>query len=138
MEIQMHWKGGLKFTGTSIWGHEIVIDSSKKSGGNEEGYQPMELMIFGLAACTGIDIVRISDKMRLELTDLDVKVKITQAEEPPREVTAAHIEYVVTGKDIKPSKIEKAIDLSVNKYCTVGATMRGITEITHSYTIKEV
>lgn len=137
MEIAVDWQTGLKFEGRTNWGHTISTDASKKAGGNEDGYQPAELMLFALAGCTGIDIINIGKKMRLDITGLNIKIVADQAEKPPREFIHAHISYTVTGKDIDPKKLERVIDLGMNKYCTVAATMRGVAEISHDYTIIE-
>lgn len=137
MEISMEWKGGMKFSGVSQFGHPIETDVSLQSGGDESGYRPIELLLFGLAGCTGFDIVSIGQKMRLNITGLKINIKAEQREEPPKAISKAHIEYVVSGKDIDPKKLEHAIELSEEKYCSVGATLRGITKITHSCVIKE-
>jgi len=134
---RMTWEGGMKFKGRSRWGHEIVTDGSKKSGGNEEGYQPLELLMFGLAGCTGIDIVHIGSKMRLEITGVGVDVKAEQREEYPRAFTRAHIDYTIKGKNLDREKVERVISLSEEKYCSASATLAGVTKITHSFTIEE-
>jgi putative redox protein len=133
----MDWKGGLKFTGTTLFGHELSTDGSKKAGGSEEGYQPLELLLFALAGCTGIDVVLIAKEMKQEITDLAVNIEAQQKEEHPRFVTKAHIEYLFTGKNLKREMLERAVSLSEEKYCSVGTTLSGVTKITHSIEIKE-
>jgi putative redox protein len=133
----MDWKGGMKFTGTSRFGHELSTDGSKKVGGGEDGYQPLELLMFGLAGCSGIDVVLIADKMKQKITDLSISIEAEQKEEHPRFITKAHIEYVFTGQDLKPEMLERAIQLSEEKYCSVGTTISGVTKITHSIKIIE-
>ena len=137
MKIRMDWKGGMKFTGTSRFGHEISTDGSKKVGGSEEGFQPLELLLFGLAGCTGIDVVLIAEKMKQEITDLSVNIEAEQNEEHPKFITKAHIEYVFTGKNLKPEMLERAVNLSEEKYCSVGTTLSGVTKITHSIKIEK-
>jgi putative redox protein len=133
----MDWQKGLKFSGTSLFGHEITTDGSKKAGGQEEGYQPLELVLFGLAGCTGIDVVLIAENMKQEITGLNLNIEAEQKEEHPRFMTKAHITYVFTGKNLEPEKLEQAITLSVEKYCSVGTTLSGVTKITHSFEINE-
>lgn len=135
MKYSMNWKGGLKFTGTSRFGHEIITDGSKKVGGNEEGYQPLELLSFALASCTGMDVISIANKMRQNVTDFSVDVEVEQREDHPRFLTKAHIIYNVTGKDLDPAKIERAVELSEERYCSVRATISGITKVTHTVNI---
>ena len=137
MKISMDWKGGLKFSGISRFGQEITTDGSKKAGGAEEGYQPLELMIFALAGCTGIDVVLISQKMKQEITGMTVEIEYEQKEDHPRFITKAHIVYNFTGKNLKKDILERAIALTEEKYCSVGTTMAGVTKITHSLTIAE-
>jgi len=137
MEISLDYKDGLKFSGHSTWGHEITTDGSKKAGGAEEGYQPAELMLFALAGCTGIDIVNIGRKMRLDIKDVNIKIIGEQDEKPPRPFTNVHVIYTVIGRDIDPKKLERVIDLGMNGYCTVAATMKGIAKISHEYKIIE-
>lgn len=137
MEISMDWQGGLKFSGESRFGHPITTDGSMAAGGNEEGYQPVELLMFGLAGCTGIDVVLIGKKMRLQIDGVSVKVNYEQREEHPRAITTAHLDYRITGKNLDPAQIERVIQLSEEKYCSVGATLAGVTKITHGFTITE-
>ncbi|MFH1700890.1 MAG: OsmC family protein [Candidatus Zixiibacteriota bacterium] len=136
MNIEMNWQGGYKFSGQSIFGHEISTDASKKIGGAEDGYQPLELLMYGLAGCTGIDVVLIAGKMKQEITGIRIKINAEQREENPRAFTKAHIEYIFEGKNLSRGKLEKAIKLSEEKYCSAAATLSGVTEITHSCIIK--
>lgn len=137
MKISMDWKGGLKFTGTSRFGHEITTDGSKKAGGEEAGYQPTELMLFGLAGCTGIDVVLIAQKMKQEVNALIINIDAEQKDSHPKFVTRANIEYIFTGKNLDEAKLEQAIELSQERYCSVSNTMAGVTKITHTITINE-
>ncbi len=133
----IQWEGGLKFTGKSNFGLDITLDGPKKVGGDEDGYQPLELIVFALAGCTGMDVVSIAKKMKQNVTGFNINVEAVQKEDHPRFLTKAHIEYVFTGKDLKPEMLEKAILLSEEKYCSVGTTMSGMTKITHSIKINE-
>lgn len=136
MNIEMNWQGGFKFSGQSMYGHEISTDASKKIGGAEDGYQPLELLMYGLAGCTGIDVVLIAEKMKQEITDFKIKIDAVQREESPRAFTKAHIEYTFEGNNLDRAKLERAIKLSEEKYCSASATLSGITKITHSCIIK--
>lgn len=137
MNINMDWQGGLKFTGKSQFGHEISTDGSKKAGGMEDGYQPLELLLFALAGCTGIDVVLIAEKMKQEITGLSINLNAQQKDEHPRFITKANIEYIFTGKNLKQEMLERAISLSEEKYCSVGTTLSGVTKITHTIKIIE-
>jgi putative redox protein len=137
MNISMDWKGGLKFAGISRFGHPISTDASKKAGGNEDGYQPLELLLFGLAGCTGIDVVLIAGKMKQKITGFTININAEQKEDFPKFLTKAHVEYVFTGKDLKADMLEKAVTLSEEKYCSVGSTLAGVVKISHSVKINE-
>lgn len=137
MNKSIQWEGGLKFTGKSTFGLDITLDGSKKVGGGEEGYQPLELVVFALAGCTGMDVVSIAKKMKQDVTGLKIDVETVQKEEHPRFLTKAHIEYQFTGKNLNPTMLERAILLSQEKYCSVGTTLSGVTKITHSIKINE-
>jgi putative redox protein len=137
VKTTVDWQGGLKFTGKSKFGYDITLDGSKKAGGDENGYQPLELMIYALAGCTGMDVVSIAKKMKQDVNRLTINVESDQKEDHPRFVTKAHIEYVFTGKSLKKEMLERAIQLSEEKYCVVGTTLSGITKITHSLKIEE-
>lgn len=138
MNIQMDWKGGFKFSGTSLYGHEISTDASKKIGGAEDGYQPLELLMFSLAGCTGVDVIDISRKMRLDIADVRISIEANQREEVPRFFTDAHVTYHVTGKNIDRKKMERVIELSQEKYCSAAATIAGVCKLSHSLEITEV
>jgi putative redox protein len=133
----MTWQGGLKFSGESLFGLPIATDGSRQAGGSEDGYKPTELVFFALAGCTGIDLVVIAKKMQQEVTGLTIKVNAEQREDYPMAFTRAHIIYTFTGRNLNKSKLEQAIMLSEEKYCSVGATLAGIMKITHSCIIKE-
>lgn len=133
----MTWQGGLKFSGESLFGIPISTDGSLQAGGNEDGYKPTELVFFALAGCTGIDIVVIAKKMQQEVSGLAIKINVDQREEYPRAFTKAHITYTFTGKNLHKGKLEQAIMLSEEKYCSVGATLAGMMKITHECIIIE-
>lgn len=131
----MTWQDGFKFTGQTLFGHEISTDASIKAGGQEDGYQPLELLLFSLAGCTGVDVIMIAKKMRLEIDSLSISVKADQREESPRAFTSGHIKYAFTGNNLNPAKLERIIKLSEEKYCSASATLSGVMKISHSFTI---
>ena len=136
LSIKMDWAGGLKFEGTTEWGHKIVTDGSKAGGGEESGYKPTELMFYGLAACTGVDIVRILQKQRQDLTSLAIEIIAHHGEDYPKPFHTVEMKFIVTGK-VDPKKLAKAIELSEEKYCMVGQTIARETKITSSFEIRD-
>ncbi len=137
LKSKMKWVNGLKFEGTGVFGHKIVTDGAKKAGGDEEGYKPTELVLFSLAGCTGIDVMNVLGKMRQEVTGLEIEVEASQPEEYPKPFNKIKVKYIFTGKNLDSDKIERAINLSEEKYCAVSLTLRGVARITTEYEIKE-
>ena len=120
---------------TEVNGHKLVLDAAEESGGNNSGPRPKALMSVALAGCTAMDVVSILAKMRVQLDDFDVKVEAEVAEEHPKRFTSMHIIYEFWGKDLDPDKLQKAIDLSTERYCGVSATLKDSLPITHSKVI---
>lgn len=131
----MNWAGGLRFEGASAFGHRIVTDAAKNVGGSESGYKPSELLLFGVAGCTGIDVVRILEKQHQEITALEIQVVGHQNEEYPKPFHTVEIKYIARGRNLDRSKVAQAIALSEGKYCIVSQTIRNETKVTTSLEI---
>lgn len=138
-EAQVTWIGpGLRLVGEASSGPAIVVDHVMPGEEREEaGPRPMELLLVGLAGCTGMDVVSILRKKQQPFTGLQVRVTAERAEEHPRVYTQIHVEYIVTGKGVKPEAVERSIELSETKYCPAVAMLRQAVEITTSYRIVE-
>lgn len=137
MEAKAIWKGDLTFVGSADSGFSLVMDSLKEVGGNESGFRPVELIAIGVAGCTGMDVISILKKKRQEVTAFEVLVHATRAAEHPKKITHMLIEYVVTGKNIDPAAVERAVQLSEEKYCPSIATIRNNVTIENKIVIKE-
>lgn len=135
VKATMRWAGGLKFEGKSAFGHKIVTDASKADGGEEAGFKPSELMLYSLAGCTGIDIVRILEKQNQKVTSLEIELAALQPTEYPKPFESIAIRYTVKGKNLDTQKVARAIELSENKYCTVGLTIQRQTPLKSSYVV---
>ena len=135
LNIKMEWKGKLKFEGTSAFGHKIVTDGGKNAGGDESGYKPTELLLYGIAGCTGIDVVRILEKQRQKLTALEIEIQAFQGEEYPKPFHTIEVKYIARGENLDEKKLAQAIELSEGKYCVVSQTIERETKITTSYQI---
>jgi putative redox protein len=136
LTAKMTWAGGLKFEGTSVFGHKIATDGAKEAGGNEEGFKPTELLLFGIAGCTGIDVVRILEKQRQRLTSLEIQLTAHQGDEYPRPFHTIEVKYIATGIDLDEKKLAQAIELSESKYCVVSQTIQHETKVVTSYEIR--
>ena len=136
-EINLAWKKGMAFE-TELNGHKLTVDVDEANGGQDLGPRPKALMLVALAGCTGMDIVSMLAKMRVELADLNIKVDGEVTEEHPKHFTSMHITYEFWGKDLPMDKLEKAVSLSDERYCGVSATLKKGIPVTHSIVVHEV
>jgi putative redox protein len=131
--INVNWNGGMSFS-SLINGHKIVVDAKEEFGGQDKGPRPKALMMLALAGCTGMDVVSILEKMRVELEDFNVRIESELTNEHPKHYTKMHIVYEFKGKSLDTEKLKKAIDMSQDKYCGVSASYKKAMEV--SYEIK--
>ncbi len=137
-EAKVTWTGpGLRLVAEANDGPAIVLDSSKAIFGTHSGLTPMELILLGLAGCTGMDVMSILSKQRQPVTGFQVEVSAERAEDHPKVYTKIHIIYVVYGKGVKAKAVERAIELSETQYCSASAMLSKAAEITNSYRIVE-
>jgi putative redox protein len=134
MNAKVKWTGGLQFVGESGSNHAVVLDADPAHGGST-GMTPMEMLLIAVAGCTGMDVASILQKKRQHVTDIEVRVSGAQAEDYPKKYTSIAIEYIVTGREVSDVAVQKAIESSMDKYCSVKATVEGTAKITHSYKI---
>jgi putative redox protein len=138
-EVTVSWSGpGLRLEGRVPEGHSIIMDHVLPGEDREEtGIRPMRLVLLGMAGCTSMDVVSILQKKREALSSMLVSVAAERADDHPRVYTRAHLEFVVRGEGIDPKAVERAIELSVTKYCSAIAMIAKTAEITTSYRIEE-
>lgn len=137
MECSATWIDGFRFRGVDSDGRELKMDASKGAGGEGDGYRPAELPLMGLAGCTGIDTVEILQKMRQQVTGLEVSVKAEKAGGDKGGYAEIEVRYVVRGSGLDRAKVERAVELSERKYCTVGRALSAGTTISHEIEIVE-
>ena len=128
-QAQANWTDGLQFVARANSGPAVVLDNPE--GGS--GATPMELLLISIASCTGMDVVSIMKKKRANMTNFQVNISGDRADDHPMRYTNIRIEYVVSGKGIRPQDMERSIELSVSKYCGAIATVNANVE--HSYRI---
>ncbi|HBH47550.1 MAG TPA: osmotically inducible protein C, partial [Bacteroidales bacterium] len=116
-------------------GHSLQADAKKEFGGEGKGPRPKPLMLFALAGCTGMDVVSILAKMRVEVELFDIDIEAEMTEEHPKVYSKMHIIYKFSGKDLPMDKLEKAINLSQERYCGVSAMYRKAMDLTHEIKI---
>lgn len=126
---------GMQFVASADSGHAVVMDADEDSGGNNTGSRPMELLLMGLGGCSGMDIISILRKKKQQVTGLEAHVSGAMADEYPHKYREITIEYIVRGKGIAEEAVKRAIQLSMDKYCSVKATLEGSARINFSYRI---
>lgn len=134
--VSVRWNGGRRFVAVDSSGHSFVMDSKPEHHGEGSGMRPLEVLLAGLAACTGMDVAGILEKQRQPVQGIEVVVSARQREEQPRIYEHVEVEYVVRG-DVKPSALERAISLSEEKYCSVRAMLSPGIVITSSYRLED-
>ena len=134
MKARVKLVDGMMFVGESGSGHAVVMDGAPEYGGRNLGIRPMEMLLIGLGGCTAFDVVQILRKGREQVTDCEVEVTAERAETDPKIFTKIHVDYRVRGKDLAPAKVERAIQLSKEKYCSASIMLGAVAEITHSWT----
>jgi putative redox protein len=133
-EVTARWNGQRRFVASDDHGHSLVMDSPSTG---YIGMRPMELVLAGLAGCTGMDVISILEKKRERITGLTVRVSGTQRDEYPTRWQTLHVEYEFTGRDVKTASLERAIELSEEKYCAVRGSLTPETAFTSSYRLLE-
>jgi putative redox protein len=129
-KIDCTWTDGMAFK-TEVNGHEMTIDAKESVGGRDLGPRPKPLILLSLAGCTGMDVISILKKMRVEPDYFNVEVEGELTEEHPKYYHKLHIRYIFRGKDLPLEKIEKAVNLSQDRYCGVSKMLKEAAELTH-------
>ncbi|MFO8001570.1 MAG: OsmC family protein [Marinilabilia sp.] len=135
-KVDLKWSGNMAFE-TEMNGHKMIIDADPSVGGENKGFRPKPLMLVSLAGCTGMDVVSILKKMRVEVEDFNVSVEADMTEEHPKQYNKMKIIYSFKGKDLPREKIEKAVNLSEEKYCGVSAVYKKAMDISTEVRIEE-
>lgn len=138
MDAKVVWKQRMSFEGTSDSGFKVPLGTVAALGGDDDGFRPLELLAIGLAGCTAMDVISILNKKKQDVRDFEVKVHAERAEEHPKVFTHLTIEYVVSGKNIDRSAVERAVELSESKYCPAQAMFKQIVPIDLLITINEI
>lgn len=130
MNLKVNWQQGMAFQTLTPSGHSMTLDAAADVGGLDTGPRPTEMLLHATAACTGIDIVSILHKMRLPLEKFEMEIDAVRATEHPMRFTSIHILYVIEG-EIPEERVRRAIELSVDRYCSVSHSLNA--SLTYSY-----
>lgn len=138
MQAVVKWVDGAQFLAESGSGHAVLMDGPPDHGGRNTGVRPMEMLLMGLGGCSSFDVMSILAKARQAVTDCRCELQAERAEGVPSPFTKIHMQFIVTGKELKEAQVKRAVELSATKYCSASIMLEaGGVEITHAYEIRE-
>ncbi|MBS1270150.1 MAG: Protein YhfA [Gammaproteobacteria bacterium] len=137
MKATVRWVDGMMFEARADSGYTVVMDGPPERGGRNRGSRPMELMLMAAGGCSASDVVGILAKARQGVVDCVVNLDADRAESVPKVFTRIHMHYVVTGRDLKSGAVERAVTLSVEKYCSATRMLIKTAVVTHDFEIRE-
>ena len=137
MECTVRWAGlsGMTFLAETGTGHAVAMDGAPDGGGRNLAPRPMEMVLLGTGGCTAYDVVLILKKGKQDIRGCEVKLTSERADTEPKVFTKIHFHFIVTGRNLKPNIVERAINLSHEKYCSASIMLEKTAEITHSFEI---
>lgn len=135
MKARIKWVGDRTFLGESGSGHSIVLGTAHGPDGRSPGPSPMELVLMGTGGCSAFDVVHILEKGREPVEDCIVELDAERAGTDPKVFTRVHMHFVVRGRGLEPRKVERAIALSVEKYCSASAMIAKTATMTHDFEV---
>jgi putative redox protein len=139
VEAKVKWIDGRMFVGESGSGHTVVMDGPPDHGGRNMGVRPMEMLLLGVGGCSSFDVIDILQKGRNDVVDCVAELTAERADAVPAVFTKIHLHFVVTGRNLKESVVERAVKLSAEKYCSASIMLgKAGVEITHSFEVKEL
>lgn len=137
MKVRVKWVEDVCFMGESETGHAVILDGAPEAGGHNIGMRPMEMLLIGMGGCTSFDVVTILKKSRQDISNCVAEIDATRADEVPKVFTKIRVHFVVTGKNLNPTQVERAVKLSAEKYCSASIMLGKSVEITHDFEIRE-
>jgi len=137
MKTTVKWVDGMMFLGETGSGHAVVMDGAPEAGGRNHGIRPMEMLLLGLGGCTSFDVVLILKRGREPVNGCEVEITAERAEHDPKVFTRIHLAYRLSGKGLSAAKVERAIQLSKEKYCSASIMLGAMATITSEYTVSE-
>jgi putative redox protein len=132
MPIKVTWEGGVRLVGENERGNKLVMESGLKYGGSGQHPTPMEMVAMALGGCTGLDIVMMMKKMKVELKRLEIDIETKRRAEPPEYFEEINLTYTMAGEGLTQENATRAVSLSNDKYCSVGAMLREKAKITYA------
>ena len=137
MQATVKWVDGVMFLGESGSGHAVIMDGAPDQGGRNMGARPMEMILIGLGGCASFDVMTMLQKGRQAVSDCSVELTAERVDAVPAEFSKIHLNFLVTGTDLKDSQVKRAVELSAEKYCSASIMLEAAgVEITHSYSVE--
>jgi putative redox protein len=137
MQVKVKWIDGVSFVGESESGHAVVLDGAPENGGRNIGMRPMEMLLIGMGGCTSFDVVAILKKARQPIVNCVAEIEATRADTIPKVFTKIHVHFVLTGTGLNPVQVERAVNLSAEKYCSASIMLSHACPISHDFEIIE-
>ena len=137
MRARVKWLEGASFMGEADSGHAVVMDGAPEYGGRNLGFRPMEMLLIGMGGCTSFDVVSILRKARQKIVDVVVEIEAKRSDEIPKVFTEIHAHFIVIGDQLAEKQVEKAIELSAEKYCSASIMLAKTAKLTHDYEIRQ-
>ena len=137
MKVRVKWVEDVCFMGETESSHAVIMDGSPEIGGRNLGMRPMEMLLVSMGGCSSIDVVTILKKSRQAITNCVAEITAERADEIPKVFTKIHVHYVVTGKGLNPVQVERAVNLSAEKYCSASIMLGKAATITHDFEVAE-
>lgn len=135
MATIIKWQGGMAFEGTTESGHSVLMDAAPEVGGENKGARPMEMVLLGLGGCTSIDVIMMLQKSKQAVDDCQVEITAERSDSIPKVFTKIHVHFKITGQDLNLKKVERAVNLSAEKYCSVSKMLEHSVEMSHDFEI---
>ncbi|NJX13911.1 OsmC family protein [Tamlana crocina] len=129
VKVSTKWLGEMRFESTNPSGHHLFIDAGEENGGKGEGYRPKALMLSGLAGCSGLDVAALIKKMKLEVDEFNIEIEANLTEEHPKYYDKVAMHFHFYGENLSEKKLQRAVDLSIEKYCGVMEMFRKFSEL---------
>ena len=137
MKARVKWVEEVTFIGESGSGHAIVMDGPPDHGGRNLGVRPMEMLLLGMGGCTAFDVMLILKRGRQAVDDCEVELSAERADTEPKVFTRIHVHFIVTGRGLSEKHVQRAVELSAEKYCSASIMLGKTAEISHDYEIRE-
>jgi len=137
MKTRITWLEDMSYVARSASGHALVLDGPPELGGRNLGPRPMELLLMGMGGCTAVDVVHILRKARQDVRGCELEVEAERADADPKVFTRIRVHFVLTGKALSAKHVERAIELSAEKYCSASIMLGKTAQIAHTFEIRD-